>query len=59
MNTTFIKSVRTENTGGNIMVDFVTLEDGKILAISDELIGLYPNMESFDNGDEPISIIER
>ena len=59
MKTTFIKSAETENTGGNIMVDFVTLDDGKLLAISESMIGLYPNMESFDNGDEPIQFIER
>jgi hypothetical protein len=59
MEATFIKSLRTENTGGNVMVDFITLEDGKLLAVSSELIGLYPNLESFDNGDAPISFIER
>jgi hypothetical protein len=56
---TFVSSSYTENTGGNIMVDFITLEDGKLLAISSELIDLYTDMDSFDNGDEPLSFIER
>jgi hypothetical protein len=56
---TFVSSALTENTGGNVMVDFLKLDDGKILAISSELIGLYIDMQSFDNGDEPISFIER
>lgn len=56
---TFVQSTYTENTGGNIMVDFLHLEDGKVLAISEGMIGLYPDLDSFDNGDSPISFIER
>lgn len=59
MEATFIQSVRTENTGGNIMVDFITLEDGKILAVCDYGVGLYANMDAFDNSDEPLQFFER
>lgn len=59
METTFIKSVTTENTGGNVMIDFITLHDGRIIAISSDLIGLYNSIESFNNADEPIQFIDR
>jgi hypothetical protein len=59
MNTTFIKSLEGENTGGNVMIDFIFLTDGKMLAISSDIIGMYESKDSFDNGDEPIQFIER
>ena len=55
---TFIKSAKTENTGGNIMLDFITLKDDQVLVISDYMVGLYKSMESFDNGEEPVKYFE-
>jgi hypothetical protein len=40
----------TANTGGNIMCDFVTLDDGTILVVSGELVALYASWEDFENG---------
>jgi hypothetical protein len=57
--TTFIKSVSTENSGGNVMLDFVTLDDGHILVIDDYMVGYYESIESFENGDDPIKYFER
>jgi hypothetical protein len=59
METTFINSMYTENTGGGVMCDFITLTDGKLMVISVDMIGIYDNMDSFNNGDNPISYIER
>lgn len=56
---TFVESTKTENTGGNVMVDFLTLNDGTLLAISADTIGLYKNIDDFDNGEEAISFIVR
>lgn len=38
------------NSGGNILIDMLTLHDGTILCISDGLICLYANQESFYDG---------
>ena len=38
METTYIKKVWTENTGGGTMVDFVELSNGIILTITDESV---------------------
>lgn len=58
MDATFIESVRTENTGGNIMVDFITLKDGHIITVSDGVIGLYQNMNHFENNEDPTGFID-
>ncbi|MDD5356441.1 MAG: hypothetical protein PHY56_07900 [Candidatus Omnitrophica bacterium] len=55
MNTTYIQEVRTENTGGGIMVDFVTLIDGKVIVILSDMIAIYKNMEDYDNNEEPLT----
>ena len=41
----------TENTGGGCLVDFLELENGLILAVSDEYVGLYASKEEFYNGN--------
>jgi hypothetical protein len=48
----FIIEINTENTGGNVMIDFVTLSDGKILAISESEIAIYDNMAAFEEGKD-------
>ena len=40
----------TENTGGGCLVDFLELENGLLLAVSDEAICLYANMDDFYEG---------
>ena len=36
-----IKKIYSENTGGGCIVDFLELENGLLLAVSDEYVGLY------------------
>ena len=43
----FIKKVFCENTGGGTMVDFIELNDGRIVGINEECIVLYSSMDEF------------
>ena len=56
---TFVSKAYTEQSGGGVMLDFLTLEDGTILCISEDMIGLYDSMESFENNDKPPKTILR
>jgi len=47
----FVADLRTENTGGGVMVDFITLKDGRIIAIGDNGIYVCSSLQSFDNGE--------
>jgi hypothetical protein len=44
-----IKRVFSENTGGNCSVDFVQLNDGRIVGINEECIVLYKSLDDFYN----------
>ena len=55
---TFIKESFTMNTGGDCMVDFLTLTDGKVIGVNDECIVLYPSMDAFMSGEGSVEIIE-
>lgn len=44
---TYIDHIKTENTGGGTMVDFVVLKDGRVLGINDECVVLYPSIAAF------------
>ena len=46
-----IEKVETWNSGGNIMLDIVTLKDGTVIVISDDLIVQYPTLGVFLDGD--------
>lgn len=43
----YIKSVFTENTGGGCMVDFIELDTGKIIALTDECVCVYNSIDEF------------
>ena len=43
----FIDRVETEQTGGNIMVDFVILKDGRVLGVSEDCVCLYKSLDDF------------
>ena len=47
-----IKKAYTENTGGGCLVDFLELENGLLLAVSDEYVGLYKTVDDLYEGDE-------
>lgn len=40
----------TEQTGGGITVTFIQTES-KLIAISEDAIGIYKSMEDFENGN--------
>lgn len=47
----YIASVDTVNTGGNIYNDVIVLKNGVIIRISEGLIGVYEDEEADENGD--------
>lgn len=52
---TFIKDVGTEQTGGGVMVDFVTFKELPfVLGISDDSVVLYKDRDSFCGDEEGI-----
>jgi len=48
-NMDYISEVFSWDSGGNSMVDFVVLKDGKVLGINDECVVLYDSMEDFES----------
>lgn len=48
----FIKEIVTEQTGGGCMIDFITLINGQVIAIDNDLIGLYSSMDEFWDGKD-------
>lgn len=46
-----IKDVSTWDSGGGITLGIVELKDGRILAISEDVIVLYESMEELASGD--------
>jgi len=56
----FIKQVFTENTGGGCYVDFIELEDGRIIGINEECVVLYKNMDDVYEGghEKSFSLLE-
>lgn len=42
-----IRKVFTEKTGGNLTVDFIELNDGRIVGINEECIVLYASLAEF------------
>ena len=49
-----IKRVFCENTGGGTMVDFIELNDGRILGLNDECVVLYESIADFYDCDNQI-----
>lgn len=46
----FIESLHTETTGGGCMIDFILLKNGQLLAIDNDLAGLYDSYDDFWDG---------
>jgi len=44
---TYIKEITTENTGGGCMVDFIHLNDGRVIGLNDECAVLYNDIQEF------------
>ena len=47
----YIKDYRSEDAGGGFICDVLTLEDGKVLVISEEVIVLYPSLEDWEENN--------
>ena len=47
----FVKRVFTEDTGGGCYVDFIELDDGRLIGINDECVVLYKNMDDVFEGE--------
>ena len=50
-NESYIKSVETVNTGGHIYNDVITLKNGVIIRISEDLIGIYKDEKADEEGN--------
>lgn len=48
---TFVKQVETHQTGGWVMVDTVLLKNGKVLAVSEDCVTVYPSMAAWEEND--------
>ncbi len=51
MNLEHIKEISTWNSGGGVMLDLITLKDGRVLVVSDDVVVLYENMEEVTDGE--------
>lgn len=51
--------VGTADTGGGIYNDIIRLKDGKVLVISDDLIGLYESDDAYGNNEGPEGVLRR
>ena len=47
-----IAEISTADTGGGIAIDLVTLNDGRVVGISEDAVVLYDNLDDFQ-GNEP------
>ncbi len=47
----YITKEETYGTGGNCMVDVLTLSNGKVVCISDEYVGLYNSVNDMLEDD--------
>jgi len=56
--TTFVQSIETVNTGGNVMNDVITLNNGTVIAISEEIICLYGSREAYEDNYIPHSFMD-
>jgi len=52
MNCTFIKKAWTEQTGGNVMVDYLRLKNGELIGITDECIVNYGKADNTWDAEE-------
>lgn len=47
LDATYVSHLCTENVGGGSMADLVFLTDGRVLALSDEAVGVYKSKDDF------------
>jgi hypothetical protein len=47
----YVEDVSSWDSGGGTILDLVTLKSGKVIAISEEVVVLYDNMEDLEAGE--------
>jgi len=52
INSTFIKEVKSFDSGGGCIIDYVVLSDGQCLGISDECMVLYSSEDELLDSSE-------
>lgn len=52
LDSAYLSAITTENTGGGTMVDFVFMDDGRVITLNDECICVYASKEDFYEHDE-------
>ena len=50
----YIKELSTWDSGGGVTLDLIELKDGRVLAINDEVVVLYKDMEDLMAGEAPV-----
>lgn len=53
MKNEYVTKIETVNTGGNCLVDIITLWDGRVITLNDECLCVFKNEQAFydDMGD--------
>lgn len=46
-----IVDISTWDSGGGVLIDLITLKDGRILAVSAEVVVLYDSLEALETGE--------
>jgi len=52
INSTFIKEVKSFNSGGGCIIDYVVLSDGQVIGINDECMVLYADEDELIDSSE-------
>lgn len=47
MTCTYVTKTWTENTGGGCMVDFIQLDDGRVITVNDESLAVWQSVDAF------------
>ena len=57
----YVVEIKTWNSGGNIMLDIVTLNNGNVIVISDDAVSLWNSENEFfeDDGEQKTEILYR
>ena len=51
MDLEWIKELGTWNSGGGLVLDMLTLKDGRILVVSEDAVVLYSSAEDLEEGE--------
>jgi len=54
----FLESIETDDCGGGMPWDLITLKSGTVLVITEDAVGVYPSRDAFMQGDDTGKIVE-